>query len=67
MKRKRELMSGSAALTPGLLDRAIVINVSAALRKFYTALAEIESQKRGTVVTAEELVREMRGDGGTHD
>ena len=67
MKRKRELMSGSAVLPPGFPDRAIVINVSAVLRKFYTALAEIESKKRGTVVTAEELVREMRGDGGNHD
>jgi hypothetical protein len=36
-----------------------MVNLSARLRAFYDALAEIESHKRGRVITRQELMRKM--------
>jgi hypothetical protein len=66
-KRKRSHHSYSAmAAIPRISlwspkpERALVINLSARLRAFYTALAEIEGKRRGCFLTAEDIIREMR-------
>jgi hypothetical protein len=66
-KRKQALLAHSAmapvpklSLFDPLPERALVINVSAALRRFYSALAEIEGKRRGCFLTAADIIREMR-------
>lgn len=67
--RKRELLMHSAmAPVPHLTmhkpipPRAMVINLSARLRSFYTALAEIEGKRRGCFLTAADIMRELKDD-----
>jgi len=60
-KRKRALRD-APLFVPGA-ERMIVINVSARLRAFYTALAAIESERRGHVVTAKDVILGMRKKG----
>ena len=54
MKRK-----SSDAPLPHYPPRVMLFNLSATLRRFYDALAEIESRKRGYTVTRQELMRDM--------
>lgn len=59
-KRKRDLLDSTALILPPDFERAIIINLSAQLRAFYTALAKGESERRGYVVTVDDLRREMK-------
>lgn len=59
-KHKLKASTASTMLFQPGAERAIVINVSARLRAFYDALAEIESKRLGRTVTRQELMRWYR-------
>jgi hypothetical protein len=56
-KSKRDLNS-SVFFPPGA-ERVLMINVSARLRAFYDAMAEVVSKERGYPVTRQDILREL--------